>query len=395
MSTVRITTLRSHCRAQCTTWSRRGDLRRNRSRRPKSATRTRRAAHSFDSTAAWTWATLYVCVVVATWMATQTDVITPDRHILVETGNSMQHHSGTMCTNLSETQITLTKTVVIYTHADHLYTIYRLRSAGDAHLNPGPVSFPCRVCMKPGRRNQRAIMCDDCDFWHHAKCVDMTAAEYVRLSDSPEYWHCRLCTLPPFSDSFFNSTTDDSTPDNEIISDTSDGDDEVRLFPELRQLQDQSRKDFILGHLNINGVRNTFGPISELLRENLLQYLAITESKIDNSFPDSQFSVPNFTMYRRDRNQHGDGVLTYIRSDAPNRRLTDIDTNDLKIIINEITLQKVKWIVIAVYRPPNCDANVFLDKLQSIVDECLIFHLSWSPRLQTILSRLFMADMIV
>ena len=24
------------------------------------------------------------------------------------------------------------------------------------------------------------------------------------------------------------------------------------------------------------------------------------------------------------------------------------------------------------YRPPNCDANVFLDKLQSILDECLI-----------------------
>ena len=66
------------------------------------------------------------------------------------------------------------------------------------------------------------------------------------------------------------------------------------------------------------------------------------------------------------------GVLSYIRSDVPNRRLTDIDTNDLEIIINEISLQKVKWIVIAVYRPPNCDANVFLDKIQSIVDDCLI-----------------------
>ena len=77
-------------------------------------------------------------------------------------------------------------------------------------------------------------------------------------------------------------------------------------------------------------------------------------------------------MYRRYRNQHGGGVLSYIRSDVPNRRLTDIDTNDLDIIINEIYLQKVKCIVIAVYRPPNCDANVFLDKMQSIVDDCLI-----------------------
>ena len=168
------------------------------------------------------------------------------------------------------------------------------------------------------------------------------------------------------------NTTNDNTPDTERTSNTSDGDDEVRLFPELRQIHHQFQKNFKLGHLNINSVRNKFGPISELLGENLLQYLAITESKIDDTFPDSQLSMPNVTMYRRDRNQHGGGVLAYIRSDVHNRRLTVIDTNELEIIINEITLQKVKWIVIAVYRPPNCDANVLLDKLQSIVDECLI-----------------------
>ena len=49
-------------------------------------------------------------------------------------------------------------------------------------------------------------------------------------------------------------------------------------------------------------------------------------------------------MNGRDRNQHGCGVLTHIRSDVPNRRLLDIDTNDLEIIVNEITLQRAKWI---------------------------------------------------
>ena len=44
--------------------------------------------------AAWAWATLYVCAMVATWIATQTGDITPDRFTLVETGNIMQHHSG-------------------------------------------------------------------------------------------------------------------------------------------------------------------------------------------------------------------------------------------------------------------------------------------------------------
>ena len=34
----------------------------------------------------------------------------------------------------------------------------------------------------------------------------------------------------------------------------------------------------------------------------------------------------------------GEEVLTYIHSDVPNRRLTDIDTNDVEIIVNDITL---------------------------------------------------------
>ena len=64
---------------------------------------------------------------------------------------------------------------------------------------------------------------------------------------------------------------------------------------------------FLSKMYNVNSVRNKFGPISEVLGENHLKYLAITESKIDNSFPDSKFSVPNCTMYRRDMNQYGWG----------------------------------------------------------------------------------------
>ena len=116
-----------------------------------------------------------------------------------------------------------------------------------------------------------------------ARCNTHYKDQYVTLSNTDTNRCCYGCY------SFFNSTTEDSTPDAALTGDTSAGDDDVRLFPELRQLQDQFRKNFKLGHLNINSVRHKFGPISELLGENLLQYLAITESKIDNSFPDSQF----------------------------------------------------------------------------------------------------------
>ena len=209
--------------------------------------------------------------------------------------------------------------------------------SGDVSLNPGHRNwkYPCSVCHKPVTKNQDGLQCDQCDVCL-PDAIRITKDQYVTLSNPDTNWYCYG------GDSFFNSRTDDSTPDAELTGDTSDGDDEVRLFPELRQLQDQFRKNFKLGHFNINSVRNKFGPISELLGENFLQYLAITESKIDNSFPDSQFSVPNVAMYIWDKNQHGTRVLTDIRSDVPNRRLTVIDTNYLEIIINEIMLCKVK-----------------------------------------------------
>ena len=75
-------------------------------------------------------------------------------------------------------------------------TDYRLITSGDVHLNPGPVASPCQVCSKSVRRNQRGKLCDGCDLWHHAKCVDMTVAEYPYLSNSTDYWHFHKCTLP-------------------------------------------------------------------------------------------------------------------------------------------------------------------------------------------------------
>ena len=43
--------------------------------------------------------------------------------------------------------------------------------SGDISENPSPVKDPCGVCSKGCRKNQKAIQCDDCDVWFHAKCI--------------------------------------------------------------------------------------------------------------------------------------------------------------------------------------------------------------------------------
>ena len=70
-----------------------------------------------------------------------------------------------------------------------------LLASGDIESNPGPVQYPCTVCEKPVKRNQRGILCDGCSQWTHARCGGVEEAEYLLLTaqESCE-WFCPLCT---------------------------------------------------------------------------------------------------------------------------------------------------------------------------------------------------------
>ena len=53
--------------------------------------------------------------------------------------------------------------------------------SGDIHLNPGPVKYPCGICSKPVKINQRGIQCDFCDKWHHIRCMNMNTVSPTKL----------------------------------------------------------------------------------------------------------------------------------------------------------------------------------------------------------------------
>ena len=99
----------------------------------------------------------------------------------------------------------------------------------------------------------------------------------------------------------------------------------------------QTNKDtdiLIVGHLNINSVRNKIFALHDIIIEKYIDVFALTGTKIDSSFPNAQFSVENFTLHRNDRNSHGGGIICYVRSDIPHRRRHDIES---KVMLNQGT----------------------------------------------------------
>ncbi len=69
------------------------------------------------------------------------------------------HHSNTVWSNTTRCINTclLNFQYRVDTYDD---SVSRLLSAGDVQPNPGPVQYPCGICGKGVRRNQRGIACD-------------------------------------------------------------------------------------------------------------------------------------------------------------------------------------------------------------------------------------------
>ena len=130
-------------------------------------------------------------------------------------------------------------------------------------------------------------------------------------------------------------------------------------------------KDAIVGQLNINSLRNKFYDLVELIHGNI-DIMVLTETKLDNTFPEKQFLIPGYKKpYRSDRNQFGGGVMIYVREDIPSDKLLKHHLHEnMEAIFVEINLRKNKFLVVGTYHSTNIDYGttdeVFFHQLRSI-----------------------------
>ena len=88
-------------------------------------------------------------------------------------------------------------------------------------------------------------------------------------------------------------------------------------FCGINDLRNQNPFRVIIGHININSIRNKFEPLASFINNNL-DILMISKTKIDDTFSDSQFLIKGFSVpYRLDRTAKGGEILLYIREDIP------------------------------------------------------------------------------
>ena len=126
-----------------------------------------------------------------------------------------------------------------------------------------------------------------------------------------------------------------------------------------------------VGQLNINSIGNKFECLKEIVK-GYIDILLITESKINDSFPTSQFKIEGFARpFRLDRTSRGGGILLYVRQDIPAKELKHIKfAKNIEAMFIEINLRKKKWLLSVSYNPHKSFKHEHLREIGKNLDLC-------------------------
>ena len=141
------------------------------------------------------------------------------------------------------------------------------------------------------------------------------------------------------------------------------------VFSALKSLRLKNPNKIIIAHLNINSISEKFDQLLFIIRDNI-DILVVGETKLDLSFPSSQFHIDGYSQpYRRDRDRNGGGVIIFIREDLPSKQLFKHTCHDdIEVLIIEINLRKTKFLLMGGYRPPSQSHNYFFDAINNVLD---------------------------
>ena len=139
------------------------------------------------------------------------------------------------------------------------------------------------------------------------------------------------------------------------------------LENDLNKIKIQHLEHFntlIVGHLNINSIRKKFEMIAETITN--FDIFLISESKIDSIFPNMQFKINGYKLFRCDRNRFGWGLMLYLNEEIPLNNHPIVPNTE--IICIEFHQLKHKWLPLGCYKPPIQNDSKFISSITKIVE---------------------------
>ena len=181
-------------------------------------------------------------------------------------------------------------------------------------------------------------------------------------------WFCPNCSNAlPFascSDTSFQEMF--SNPNGQLNSTTSDSN-LLYKAPHLDLASIYTRNSITGLLLNARSIRSKQHQLQTFMELHPTDIVCVTETWMSADDTDFLSNLQGYSTIRHDRNSRGGGVMAIVKDSLLPIHLDNINSTDIELTWLSLTLNRSKWLVGIVYRPPNSDVT-FYDKLQDACD---------------------------
>ena len=119
--------------------------------------------------------------------------------------------------------------------------------------------------------------------------------------------------------------------------------------------------------MNASSIHNKFVSIQELIKRTFDIFL-ISETKIDDLFPNTQSKMEGYKSFRKDRDAFGGGLLFYVNEKLNCRSLEICLPNTfIEILPLELRLLNSKWLILGAYKPPSQNEPAYVSEIRKLL----------------------------
>ena len=130
----------------------------------------------------------------------------------------------------------------------------------------------------------------------------------------------------------------------------------------------------LIGYLNINSVRNKIADLQIFIQNIPLDYLVLSETKLDESFPNASFNLDGYkTRAGRVKDKNGGCLIVFVRRGIICKRVSDVQLSFSECICSEFTITNSRWLCFSIYRPPDPDnRSTFFEGLSELLSKAIL-----------------------
>ena len=127
--------------------------------------------------------------------------------------------------------------------------------------------------------------------------------------------------------------------------------------------------------MNKNSVCNKIADLQIFIQNIPLDYLFLSGTKLDESFPNAQFNLDGYEITAGlDRDKNGGGLIVFVRRGIICKRISDFELSFSECICSELPISKSRWLCFSIYRPPDRgNLSIFFEELsESLSNKAIV-----------------------